>query len=48
MNKNWNTLYKYSFKSPYVSDCQKISSGVINMTMNWFLQINATFFYIKH
>ena len=48
MNKNWHTFYKYSFKSPYVSDCQKISSGVINMTMNWFLQINATFFYFKH
>ena len=48
MNKNWNTFYKYSFKSPYVSDCQKISSGAINMTMHLFLQINATFFYIKH
>ena len=46
MNKNY--FYNYSFKSPYVSDCQKISSGGINMTMNWFLQINATFFYIKH
>ena len=44
MNKNWHTFYKYSFKSPYVSDCQKISSGVMHL----FLQINATFFYIKH